>query len=180
MTACPCAQEMLAGRSRERLLADGFTDEQIERDLRGGPGRDPQPARDRLAAPRPPRGRRGRDRRARPAAHRRVVDELGDLRADEALRRGRRRRARPPQPPLRRGRRARDDPPGRRDATRSYATAASSSRARRTSRRSTATRSSPSAPASSPRSSPSSRPASTRAHHVTQREWLEAPCSSAS
>jgi GTP cyclohydrolase IV len=31
MTACPCAQEMLVGRSRERLLADGFTEEQIER-----------------------------------------------------------------------------------------------------------------------------------------------------
>jgi GTP cyclohydrolase-4 len=31
MTACPCAQEMLAGRSRERLLADGFDAEQIER-----------------------------------------------------------------------------------------------------------------------------------------------------
>ena len=31
MTACPCAQEMLAGRSRERLIADGFTEEQIER-----------------------------------------------------------------------------------------------------------------------------------------------------
>jgi GTP cyclohydrolase-4 len=33
MTACPCAQEMLAGRSRERLLADGFDAEQIERIL---------------------------------------------------------------------------------------------------------------------------------------------------
>ncbi len=31
MTACPCAQEMLAGRSRDRLEADGFTEEQIER-----------------------------------------------------------------------------------------------------------------------------------------------------
>ena len=31
MTACPCAQEMLIGRSRERLLADGFTDDEIER-----------------------------------------------------------------------------------------------------------------------------------------------------
>ncbi len=31
MTACPCAQEMLTGRSRERLLADGFTAEQVER-----------------------------------------------------------------------------------------------------------------------------------------------------
>jgi GTP cyclohydrolase IV len=33
MTACPCAQEMTAERSRERLRADGFSDEQIERIL---------------------------------------------------------------------------------------------------------------------------------------------------
>ena len=31
MTACPCAQELVAGRSRERLAADGFTDDEIER-----------------------------------------------------------------------------------------------------------------------------------------------------
>jgi GTP cyclohydrolase IV len=31
MTACPCAQELVAARSRERLLEDNFTDEQIER-----------------------------------------------------------------------------------------------------------------------------------------------------
>jgi GTP cyclohydrolase IV len=31
MTACPCAQELIAGRSRERLSADGFTDDEIER-----------------------------------------------------------------------------------------------------------------------------------------------------
>src|SRR4051794_2717270 len=31
MTACPCAQEMVAGLSRERLAAEGFDDEQIER-----------------------------------------------------------------------------------------------------------------------------------------------------
>ena len=31
MTACPCAQELLTGRSRERLLADGFDDDEIER-----------------------------------------------------------------------------------------------------------------------------------------------------
>jgi GTP cyclohydrolase I/GTP cyclohydrolase-4 len=31
MTACPCAQEELTGRSRERLVADGFTDDEIER-----------------------------------------------------------------------------------------------------------------------------------------------------
>jgi GTP cyclohydrolase I/GTP cyclohydrolase-4 len=31
MTACPCAQEMLTSRARERLVADGFTDDEIER-----------------------------------------------------------------------------------------------------------------------------------------------------
>jgi GTP cyclohydrolase I/GTP cyclohydrolase-4 len=33
MTACPCAQELVAARSRDRLAADGFADEQIERIL---------------------------------------------------------------------------------------------------------------------------------------------------
>src|SRR5215218_954044 len=31
MTACPCAQQIVAGRSRERLSADGFTDDGIAR-----------------------------------------------------------------------------------------------------------------------------------------------------
>jgi GTP cyclohydrolase I/GTP cyclohydrolase-4 len=31
MTACPCAQELLAGRARERLVADGFSEDEIER-----------------------------------------------------------------------------------------------------------------------------------------------------
>jgi GTP cyclohydrolase IV len=31
MTACPCAQELVTGRSRERLVAEGFTDDEIER-----------------------------------------------------------------------------------------------------------------------------------------------------
>jgi GTP cyclohydrolase I/GTP cyclohydrolase-4 len=31
MTACPCAQELVMGRSRERLEADGFTSDEIER-----------------------------------------------------------------------------------------------------------------------------------------------------
>jgi GTP cyclohydrolase IV len=31
ITACPCAQELVAARARERLRADDFTDEQIER-----------------------------------------------------------------------------------------------------------------------------------------------------
>ncbi|HVW17302.1 MAG TPA: GTP cyclohydrolase MptA [Solirubrobacteraceae bacterium] len=33
MTACPCAQQLVAGASRERLLADGFTADQVERIL---------------------------------------------------------------------------------------------------------------------------------------------------
>ena len=31
MTACPCAQKLVEGRSRERLTADGFSDDEIER-----------------------------------------------------------------------------------------------------------------------------------------------------
>jgi GTP cyclohydrolase I/GTP cyclohydrolase-4 len=31
MTACPCAQGLVQGASRERLVADGFTDDEIER-----------------------------------------------------------------------------------------------------------------------------------------------------
>src|SRR3954467_7182831 len=31
MTACPCAQQLVAGASRERLAADGFTDDEIGR-----------------------------------------------------------------------------------------------------------------------------------------------------
>jgi GTP cyclohydrolase-4 len=31
ITACPCAQELVAGRARERLEDDGFTDHEIER-----------------------------------------------------------------------------------------------------------------------------------------------------
>jgi GTP cyclohydrolase-4 len=37
MTACPCAQELVADRSRERLEAEGFTDGEIERVLRSVP-----------------------------------------------------------------------------------------------------------------------------------------------
>ena len=37
MTACPCAQELVAGRSRERLLAEGFSDDEIERVLQAVP-----------------------------------------------------------------------------------------------------------------------------------------------
>ena len=37
MTACPCAQELVGGRSRERLAAEGFTDDEIERVLKAVP-----------------------------------------------------------------------------------------------------------------------------------------------
>ena len=47
MTACPCAQELVADRSRERLRADGFSDEDIVRILRRRSGGHPQPARHR-------------------------------------------------------------------------------------------------------------------------------------
>ena len=33
ITACPCAQELVAGRARERLRADGFSPQQVERIL---------------------------------------------------------------------------------------------------------------------------------------------------
>jgi GTP cyclohydrolase IV len=37
MTACPCAQELIAARARERLHADGFSAEQVERILQRVP-----------------------------------------------------------------------------------------------------------------------------------------------
>ena len=83
-------------------------------DLRGRPRRHPQPARPRHAADRLPGGLRHRHRRRAAARDRRGLDVLGDLRADEALRRGRRGREGPPPPALRRGLRARVGPRGHR------------------------------------------------------------------
>jgi GTP cyclohydrolase-4 len=37
MTACPCAQQLVAGGSRERLTADGFSENEIARILRAVP-----------------------------------------------------------------------------------------------------------------------------------------------
>ena len=37
MTACPCAQEMVVSRSRDRLAGEGFTDDEIERVFRNVP-----------------------------------------------------------------------------------------------------------------------------------------------
>ena len=128
-------------------------------DLRPRPGGDPQPARPRHPAHR--LSRRQRHRRRRAAADRRGVDVLGDLRDDEALRRGRRRREGPPPPALRRGLRPRDGQGGRRAAAVAHARTPSSPPARRTWRPSTSTTSSPSASACSPSSSTSWAPGAT-------------------
>jgi GTP cyclohydrolase IV len=37
MTACPCAQDLVAGRARERLLDDGFSEDEVERVLAAVP-----------------------------------------------------------------------------------------------------------------------------------------------
>ena len=65
MTACPCAQQLVAGTARERLAATtASTTTQIDADPRGRPRRHAQPARPGHAAHRLPRGlRRPRSRR---------------------------------------------------------------------------------------------------------------------
>jgi GTP cyclohydrolase I/GTP cyclohydrolase-4 len=37
MTACPCAQQLVAGNARERLTSDGFSDDEVERILEAVP-----------------------------------------------------------------------------------------------------------------------------------------------
>ncbi len=163
MTACPCAQELVSATARERLAELGYTEAQVDEIIDAVPvATHNQRGIGTLHLGRP-EGLELGYRRARSAPHRRELDVLGDLRADEALRRAARRREGARQPALRRGLRPRDGPPGRRGLPRPRARAASSSLARRTWRRSTATTSSRTAPASSPRSSASSRPASTPA-----------------
>ena len=74
MTACPCAQQLVAGKARERLSDDGFDDDADRADPRGRPRRHAQPARPGHAAHRLPRGLRHRDRGADAARHRRGLD----------------------------------------------------------------------------------------------------------
>ncbi len=114
MTACPCAQEMVTESSRERLRADGFSDDEIDAHLRGRPGGHAQPARHRHAAHRLPRGLHRVARGRGAARDRRGLDELRDLRADEAAGRAPRGREGAPQSPLRGGLRARDGAHGHR------------------------------------------------------------------
>ncbi len=64
MTACPCAQEMVAGLARERLAERGLRRRGDRAGRRRGPDRHPQPARHRHPPRRLPRGRPGLDRRA--------------------------------------------------------------------------------------------------------------------
>ena len=71
MTACPCAQELLAGRARERLVDDGFTEDEIERIFEAVPvATHNQRGIGSLHIGRP-EGVDVDDRRPRPAAHRR-------------------------------------------------------------------------------------------------------------
>ena len=60
MTACPCAQQLVAGSARERLRDDGFDDDADRAHPRGRPRRHAQPARPRHAAHRLPGGLRHR------------------------------------------------------------------------------------------------------------------------
>ena len=65
MTACPCAQQLVGAAARERLRRRGLQRRRDRADLRGGPGRDAQPARPRDAVHRRDRGAAARDRRPR-------------------------------------------------------------------------------------------------------------------
>ena len=117
MTACPCAQTLVQARSRERLLADGFSEDEIERIFEAVPVAThnqrglgtlhigcPEDCDTDIDAPALLADRRG-------------LDVVGDLRADEALRRGRRGREGAPPAAVRRGLRARDGPRRRRAAS---------------------------------------------------------------
>ena len=175
MTACPCAQELVAGAARERLVEQGFTDDEIERVFDAVPVATHNQRGHRPAVHRLPGGLRRRAAGRDAAADRRGLDELGDLRADEAPRRAGRGREGPPPAALRGGLRARDAARRRGRLSRPRPERLRASPARRTWRRSTSTTWSPSATGCSARSRPSSTPAVTHRHHVTMREWLESP-----
>ena len=169
ITACPCAQELVAGTARERLRADGFSDDEIERILEAVPVATHNQRGLGHAAHRLPRGLRHRHRGVDAAGDRRGLDVERDLRADEALRRGRGRREGPPPPALRRGLRARDDQRRRRALRRPGRRHVRRPPARRTSRRSTSTTSSPSASACSASCATSSHRRAPRAPHLDAR-----------
>ena len=173
MTACPCAQELVAAAARERLDAEGFDSDEIDKILEAVP-----------VATHNQRGLgtlhigcteivRRRDRRGHAARDRRAVDVLRDLRADEALRRGPRRREGAPPAAVRRGLRAGDDPRRGAAVPRARRPRRSSPPARSTSRRSTSTTSSRSGSERSARSGARSRPGDTSPAAHEPQAWLD-------
>ena len=114
MTACPCAQEELTANARERLVDDGFTDDEIERIFTAVPvATHNQRGIGSLHIGRPEGDSHSID--ARDLLHiveQSMSSEIYELmkRSDEAhvVEKAHR------QPALRRGRRPRDDPPRRR------------------------------------------------------------------
>ena len=76
MTACPCAQELVAAGARDAARRGWLRERRDRPHPRGGTGRDPQPARTRHAPHRPARGLGDRARRAGPARDRRAVDVI--------------------------------------------------------------------------------------------------------
>ena len=110
MTACPCAQELVAGSARERAARRRLHRRRDRAHLRRtSPSRRTTSAASARCTSAAPRTATPTIDAAHAAGDRRGLDVLGDLRADEALRRGRGRREGPPPPALRRGLRARDD-----------------------------------------------------------------------
>ena len=110
MTACPCAQTLVMARSHERLLDDGFSEDEIARIFEAVPvATHNQRGLGTLHIGCPEDCETDIDAQWL-VEHRRGVDVLGDLRADEALRRGRGGREGAPPAALRRGLRAGDDP----------------------------------------------------------------------
>ena len=175
MTACPCAQELVADASRERLVEQGFTDDEIERVFEAVPVATHNQRGIGTLYIGCPEGCDAEVRAETLLRDRRGLDELGDLRADEALRRARGGREGAPPAAVRRGLRARDDARPDRDAARARRRTRSCSRARRTSRRSTSTTSSPSATGCSEEIRAELDSGHHSRHHVTMREWLESP-----
>ena len=162
MTACPCAQELVTDASRERLVEQGFTDDEIERVFEAVP-----------VATHNQRGigslyvgcPEGCDTELRAETLLRIVEESMSSEIFELMKRSdelRRGREGAPPAALRRGLRARDAARPDRRPTRSSRDTRSSSRGRRTSRRSTSTTSSRSATGCSRRSAPSWTAGTTR------------------
>ena len=106
MTACPCAQEMVMERSQERLKAEGFTDDEIGRIFGAVPVATHNQRGIGTLHVGCPESLRRRRRGGGPPDDRRELDELGDLRADEAAGRAGGGREGPPAPALRGGLRA--------------------------------------------------------------------------